>query len=198
MAKKTVRGAAAVTPAAIERQIDAIRRPFMAYATAFGRIMETRGELAPRFMRAYYAWANADGKGGFVAFVRKIDPEVPTASRSTDGVDGYRDHPSYNAAQYLRRKVEGGNRQPARRSNVSPLARMIATVLQVIRPENATAVVDSIGREFGFTARQITRLQELVGKAQPVMRLPGVRPVAAPRLVHVALPTEGARKQAAA
>lgn len=196
MAKKTVRGAAAMTPAAIERQIDAIRRPFMAYATAFGRIMETRGELAPRFMRAYYAWANADGKGGFVAFVRKIDPEVPTASRSTDGVDGYRDHPSYNAAQYLRRKVEGGNRQPARRSNVSPLARMIATVLPLV--QNAETVWTAIGREFAFSARQITRLRELVGKAQPVMRLPGVRPVAAPRLVHVALPTEGARKQAAA
>lgn len=171
-----------LTPA-LERQIVALRRPFAAFAERFGALSATRAELAPQFMRIFGAYTQQQAGGTFVAFVRKLDPEVP-AERTA-----YRAHKSYQAAEYLRRLVArrepGGNRAPAApatRSNLTALARALATILPLVR--DVQVVWRAVESELGFTARQVGRLQQVVAATQPLLTLPNARPMT-PRVVHM-------------
>jgi hypothetical protein len=80
------------------RLVESIREQFTGYLAGFNALQTTRTKLAPLFMRAFNAWAGDTG-GSFVAFVRLYDPTVPLQS------EGYRNHPTMNAAEYLRRKA---------------------------------------------------------------------------------------------
>lgn len=165
--------------AATARQIGQMRRSFMAYADNFKGLATTRAELAPRFMALFGDYLRQVG-GSFVDFVRMIDPNVP-AERTA-----YRAHPSYQAAEYLRRLVSrrdtGDNRQKPVRSNVAALARITAAFLKTVAdPEVVWRAFES---ELGFTARQIGRLKQIVGATQPLVAVEVNRPHRA-TVIHI-------------
>lgn len=169
-------------PATVNRQIQTLRRQFVTFRDSFAGVMQRRADLAPTFIRIYGLYQAATG-GSFLAFVRQIDPEVPMDR------DGYRNHPSYQAAQYLRRLVDRSDRggrangvTAPTRSNVLNLARSIATILTVVR--DADVVWKAIMQEFSLTQRQMTNLQKTAANVRPLLTLPGVRPVN-PRIIHV-------------
>lgn len=163
--------------AVLARQMEQIRAQFNQFRDGFAAITERRAELAPRFMRVYGAWVTATG-GNFVAFVRVIDPTVP-ADR-----DAYRNHASYQAAVYLQRLAGGTRRAAVRpvRSNLTALARTLATIRQVVRDEDT--LWRAIETELGFTQRQMTKLRAVVAATQPLLNLPNAHRVNA-RIVHM-------------
>lgn len=176
-------------PAAVSRAIDSIRRPFTQFVTGFTSLSTRRAELAPELMKAFAKWQAAAG-GNFVGFVRVLDPTVP-ADR-----DGYRNHKAYQAAEYLRRLVgrtDTATRTQPVRSNLTALARMLATVLPLVR--DVEVVWSAVEAEFGLQPRQLSRLRQVTGTVQPLLRLAHVRPQAA-AVVHMEAPI--ARPQAAA
>lgn len=174
-----------LTPA-LQRQITALRRPFSAFVERFHGLTQSRAQLAPQFMRVYGAYQAAGG-GTFVTFIRTLDPSLPMETAA------YKATTAYQAADYLRRLVARrstgeGNRAPAApatRSNLTALARTLATILPLVR--DAAIVWRAVEQEFGFTARQVTRLQQVVSATQPLLTLPGVHP-STPRIVHMEVP----------
>jgi hypothetical protein len=147
------------------RLIDDIRRPFAEFVDDFGAITQSRQELAPRFMRAFNAWAQ-DTQGSFVAFVRLLVPEVPAAR------EGYRAHPAYQAADYLRRLAA----QPAEREQVAPedrpatpgraLAKVLAAILPML--SDPEALWAAFIQELHWTPEQIARLQGAINREGPI------------------------------
>lgn len=108
--------------------IDDIRKPFGAFVEDFGTLTASRAALAPKFMKVFAAYASDSG-GSFVQFCRVLDPKVPFDR------DGYRAHPTYQAADYLRRLAVRDTTPaasiPESERPVTPLvalARLIATL----------------------------------------------------------------------
>lgn len=166
--------------ASLQRQVDALRKPFTAFSHQFGALTESRSALAPKFMKTFGVYLTQTG-GTFVSFVRLLDATVP-AER-----DAYRGHKSYQAAEYLRRLVsrrEPGARSTSRGSSaLVNFARMVKTVLPIVRGEDT--VWRALESECGFTARQITRLRSVVNATAPLLTLSGhPRPMLA-RVIHV-------------
>lgn len=190
----TAKQAEGTVSAKVKKAIDGIKRPFMAYASAFGKVAETRAELAPKFMKAYGMYLSEGGRQ-FTAFVRMIDPAVPMHRDEENGERGYRDHPSYQAADYLRRldnrQDRGDNRARPVRSGMVKLARLIA-VVQAISSE-PELLWKGIQTEFNMTDRQITSLKRVVATVQPLVKIPNIKP-ARLTVVHV---EESDRQQAA-
>lgn len=175
----------------LRRQIMALRPQFTAFTTQFAALSVSRGTLAPVFMRVYGAYVQQSNGGTFVNFVRLLDSEVPSERAA------YRSHKSYQAADYLRRLVgqrNTGRRTPATRSNLTALARTIATIVPILR--DANIIWRAVEQEFGFTARQMTRLRAVVAEAQPLLALPGHAKGQA-RVIHVAQPLNAAETAAA-
>lgn len=174
--------------AALKRQIEALRKPFHAFAHDFGKLAETRAELAPKFMSAYGTYLQQTG-GSFVDFCRLIDPSIP-AERSA-----YRAHKSYQAADYLRRLVArrdvGARRTRPVRSNVTVLARALGSLLPLVKDQDQ--FWSGVAAEFGLTQRQVGRLRTVTGEVKPLLDLRGVKPTQT-RIVHV--PTEAEAKAA--
>jgi hypothetical protein len=175
------------TTAVTKRLIDNLKRPFMQFAGEFKRMSEKRTDLAPKFMTAFAKWVQDNGGGTFVSFVQFIDPTVPLDR------DSYRVHASYMAADWLRRQSgqrrdQGANRQKPIRSNVTMAARLIATLLPLIKDHDR--VWEGFATEFGLTKRQKTRLMAAVASAKPIIQLPAPKHAMTPKIVHVA-PEEG-------
>lgn len=158
------------TPAAIvaplstttTRLVAAIRDDFGAFVDGFAALTSDRAALAPKFMRAFEAWTKETSLS-FVAFVRVLDPKVPTDR------DGYRGHASYQAADYLRRRQADAARAkeatPADERPVSlntALVYLLATVMPVVDPTGSiwTAFV----REMRWDDAQAQRLKERAAK----------------------------------
>jgi hypothetical protein len=162
-----------------KKGIDALKKPFMAFSTAFGALAISRAELAPKFMKVYGAYLQETG-GSYVDFVRMVDPSVP-ADRAA-----YREHKSYKAAEYLRRLVARrdvkGNRQKPVRSNLAAMARLIATIQPLVA--DVEAFWKGLSAEFGLTARQTGRLRQVVGASQPLLKINVARPSPV-RVIHV-------------
>lgn len=154
------------------RLIDGIKRPFLTFMDEFGAITASRRELAPAFMRAFEAW-RTDTAGNFVGFVRMLVPDVP-ANR-----DGYREHPAYQAADYLRRlaAIDAAPREPVPpelrpATPLVALARVVATVLPMLGP-NAEALWAAFIEEMHWSAEQVARFQGLVNRSGPMAALQG-------------------------
>jgi hypothetical protein len=74
----------------------------------FGRDAETlrntAATLAPRFLGVWDGMRKEiDPAFTFLQFVRALDPTIPMHAADRDGVRGYRNHPTYTGAMYLRR-----------------------------------------------------------------------------------------------
>lgn len=180
--KRLVAGA---MPAAVNRMVEGLRKPFMAFVEQFTAITAARAELAPKFMRIYGAYMQATGET-FVAFVRVLDPNVP-AERAA-----YRGHPTYAAADYLRRLVarsqtaSGKRRTPATRSNLLALARTLATIVPLVKDPDI--IWRAVETEFGFTARQVGRLRQVVSETKPLLAIHAKATTAEP--IHIETPAK--------
>lgn len=142
--------------------IDDVRPGFTSYVSDLSEVLSTRKELAPRFGKAFDAFRD-ETKQSFVAFVRLLDPSVPKER------DDYRNHASYQAAQYLRRLLSAPKRSkrgPKAATPLIALARLVATVLPVVDRDGAiwTAFV----AEMHWSERQASRVQALAGKLHGV------------------------------
>lgn len=158
--------------------IDAIREDFTAFADGFASITSSRAELAPRFMKAFAAWAQETGST-FAAFVRVLDKDVP------EDRDGYRAHPSYQAADYLRRLGAGQGREVVPEDErpmtaYQALAYLVATVMPVVDPTGS--IWSAFVREMRWTPEQAERVKVAAAKVGPV-QLP---PRAKGHLTHLA------------
>jgi hypothetical protein len=145
---------------ATRKLVDAIRSDFGTYAENFGVITADRASLAPRFMAAFDAWSAETG-GTFVAFVRLLDPSVP------EDRDGYRAHNTYQAADFLRRKLAQASRPelpPGKRpvSVYDALAMLVATVLPAVDP-NGT-IWNAFVKEVKWTKERADALRERATK----------------------------------
>lgn len=186
MAKRNAE-AAAITPKELSsvtrRGIDAIRKPFVNFVKGFKDLAVSRAELAPKFIKAFGAYQKDTG-GTFLSFVALLDPSVPVADR-----DAYRVHPSYAAAQYLRRLSgrtdTGANRARPLRSNLANLARLIATILPVMA--DAEAFWTGLADQFGLRPRQVAKLRQVVAASKPLVDLHLTRKVPV-RIVNVEEP----------
>lgn len=167
----------------VAKQIEALRAPFKAYAAQYGKLAATRAELAPRFMQAFGAWMQEVG-GSFVEFCRLVDPGIPQDRTA------YRTHQSYQAADYLRRLVSrrdtGERRTQPVRSNLTATARLLATILPLVR--DTDALWEGIAVELGLKPRQITRLKEVTSAVKPLIDLSGIRPLRDVKIIHVEQP----------
>lgn len=169
---RAVRDTAPATPvpdnmsAKTKHLVDAVRQPFMAFATDFAAITLTRADLSPKFMKAFGAYASDTG-GTFIAFVRLIDPTVPADRKA------YRAHTSYAAADYLRRLAAATATPrkpiPASKRPATPLvalARMVATVLPLVDPNGK--IWDAFVAEMHWTQDTAKRVQSLGAKLGPI------------------------------
>lgn len=147
---------------ATQRLLAGIRADFDAFVDGFTSLTSDRATFAPKFMRAFEAW-NKDTEGSFAAFVRVLDPRVP------EHRDGYRAHPSYQAADYLRRKQANAGREratlPEGERPVSlntALVYLLATVMPVVDPTGS--IWSAFTREMRWSDEQAQRLKERAAK----------------------------------
>lgn len=150
-----------------------IRDDFGAFVDGFVSLTTDRSTLAPKFMRAFEAWAK-ETKGSFVDFVRVLDAKVP-ADR-----DGYRAHPTYQAADYLRRKQADAGRErdttPEDERPVSlntALVYLLATVMPIVDPTES--IWHAFTKEMRWSPEQAQRLKERAAKVGAVKLPPRVR-----------------------
>jgi hypothetical protein len=164
--------------------IAGLKAQFGKFTELYTRLTESKAEFAEKFMSGFTLFAQETGRT-FVDYVRAIDPTVPQDR------EGYRSHRSYQAADYLRRSmtVGGGNRgarqKPARTNAVGRLARMIATILAIVRPEDHAAVWQGVADEFGLAGKALSNLKTQAGKVEPLFMLPVRRPVPAGKVIHM-------------
>lgn len=175
------------------RAVEAVRGLFTPYVASFATINQLRGELAPKFMKAFEQW-KAETDGNFVEFVRVLVPAVPLPSRTKDGIQGYRDHQAYQAADYLRRLVQQEARAATtpeeqadaiRNRPASPrqaLARVIASIVPLIDPAAMAALWKAMESQLHWSETQVSGFRELVKLESPLVQ---VRPPRGLRVAHM-------------
>lgn len=171
-------------PAKLTKAIDSLRVTFRDFTDDFAALNLNREVLAPKFMKVFGQWQATTG-GTFVDFVRILVPSVP-ADR-----EGYRAHPAYASADYLRRITQQESREtetPVARANriasapVNPrvaLARMLASILPLLSPETLPVLWQSAADTLHWSEATIKEMQTLVESAPPLVTL------RTPRGVHV-------------
>lgn len=148
--------------------IDHVRPLFVDFVEGFTAMTASREDLAPQFMKAFEAWRTETG-GAFVAFVRVLVPDIPVDR------NGYRAHPAFNAAMYLRRLLASAETR-ASSKRVKPeerpatpyqaLARLVATVLPYVDPSGA--IWTAFCREMNWDEKAQQRVRQLADKLGPV------------------------------
>lgn len=184
---KTPTTTAVPTAAPLSRKvktlIDGIRQPFASFTGDLAGLTTKRSELAPKFMKAYNAWA-AETSGNFPAFCRLLDPTI-----GPNRAD-YRTHRAFQAADYLRRLVARMNR-PERPAGVQrpatpmdAVARLLKTITPLIGADEIGKLRDAIRKELHWSERQVSRLSAKADTAEPLaqLRVPKGSPVAMPPL----------------
>lgn len=153
----------------LQQQLTQLRQPFLTFTSQFAAMTQTRASLAPRFMKTFDAWTVETG-GTFVAFVRVLDPGVP------EDREGYRAHPSYQAADYLRRLTAEADRpeEDTGTRAATPLA-VIASLLASIVPvvDNMDAVYTIFEEKLHWTPGRIDSLRKLVAESPPLLMKSG-------------------------
>lgn len=162
----TVRGDAVVDPLTphltirTQKLIDDIKAPFTDYISDFTALMVNREELAPAFIRAFKSYEK-DTDGTFVSFVRVLDVTVPLDR------DGYRAHPTYQAADHLR-SLNRERAEPQEVSKTAPvtpmvaLAKVVATILPLI--DDTGVIWAAFIKQLHWNEAQIKRLQHMVAE----------------------------------
>lgn len=149
--------------------IDAVTGPFRDFVSGFTAITKSRADLAPDFLRAFNAYASETGQS-FVAFVRLIDPTVPTNREQ------YRNHAAYQAAMYLRRLLaleetkRSAKTVKASDRPVTPLqalAKLVATLLPTLDPNGV--IWNAFVKDMHWSDEQAARLRRLADKIGPVV-----------------------------
>lgn len=184
------KSAAGSLSAATKRLIESVKRPFTAFSKAYGQLEISRSDLAPKFVKAFEAFKKdfGNGRGALISFVRLLDPSVPaTRGKTGDPAPGYREHPSYQSANYLIRAVgrtdSGDARTRPMRSNLGNLARAIATMLQTVKdPE---AVWNGVKKEFTLTDRQMATLRKVTAASKPLFTIEIAKPLTKVSIIHV-------------
>lgn len=158
----------------VKKAVDAIRRPFAEYNKAFGALAVRREELAPKFMKAANLWM-AETSGNFVAFVRFLDPSIGSARAE------YRNHRTYQAADYLRRlagRAESGrqgrtasDRATAPTPPNAAVARIVASLMSLIPEDRQEEIWDAMRSQLHWTDRQVTTLQRQVEHTDPLVQI---------------------------
>ena len=192
--------------AKLRKTVNNLRRAFSSYVDEFKIVSESRAELAPKFMKAFHDWGKETGGGTFAQFVRLFVPDLPEQSRSKPESQGYRDHPAYQAAEYLRRlagrrqNAEGERETPVERSHrianapVSPtvaMARAMKTIMTLVPPDQARTLFDSLKAQLHWPDRTISRIENEARNIEPlvILREPrGVHALGSMRLVVPAMP----------
>lgn len=182
MSKKRARTAAsseAATPvlelsAKVKRAVEGIRQQFNAYTKAFSALAVRREELAPQFMKAANLWM-AETSRSFVDFVRYLDPAIGNNRAE------YRNHRTYQAADYLRRlagraEARGRPRTAAERANApapptDAIASIVASLMTVIPEDRQQQVWEAMATRLHWTPRQINRLQTQVEHVDPLVQI---------------------------
>lgn len=167
--------------------INVMRAKIADFSDAFAVVTQRKQDIAEAFMDGYTLWAKETSRS-FVDYVRALDASIP-ADR-----EGYRNHKTYQACDYLRRSVtvgRGGNRvggaqaQPTRTNAVGRIARLLATVLTIVKEDDQPIIWQALSDELALTPRQVSNLKEMVSKTQPLFSFPIKRKVAA-EVIHIA------------
>jgi hypothetical protein len=169
------------------RTLRTLRRPIMDAARSFGAIREKLADLAPKVVKLFNGIVADNERFTFVDYVRMFDPTVPTHAADRDGTTGYRNHRTYYTLAYMRRMVAQTGRprgqQGVRDSATDALARMIATVLQIVsEPEQVYGAVQT---EFQFSERLMTRLRKRVDLTKPLIKLEATKPAKIGNVIHM-------------
>lgn len=182
--------------AEVKGQLNKLKGRFTEYAKAFASVMGKRDEIAEDLVGLFGICKGKVPSLSFVRFVALLDPSIPFAQRDTkmgdDGetLEGYRDHPAYQAAEYCRRKVEGrgrtrGGASVAKINAVERMARVIATIIPFVRDEGQ--LWTAIKSELGLDDRAFTRLKNAVKQTEPLFRVPDLTPArrVPVRVIHI-------------
>jgi hypothetical protein len=156
----------AALTARTQHAIDAVRSDFLAYAKDSAALGTKKSTLAPKFMRAFEAWEE-ETEGTFVSFVRLYDVKVP------EDRDSYKSHPTYMAADYLRRLVAQAARPKTKRRSASPLEALARTLALIVPAlgDDPTPLWDAFKSRLKWKDTQIHRLQSLVEHAEPLLNV---------------------------
>lgn len=165
----------------LKAAITFLRPKLQGFADEYKALTIKKGELAEPFMDGAALWARETGRS-FVDYVRAIDPTVPGDR------EGYRTHTSYMAADYLRRAATVGSARagnnaggraarPTRTNATGRMARLLATVLKIVKAEDHAAIWQAIADQLAMTPRQITGLKAATDATQPLFTLEAKRPV---------------------
>jgi hypothetical protein len=191
----------------LKRQIESMRDQFGEYGAAFRAAWTKREELCEPFFRLFGA-VQAEQSCTFVQFVGLMDPTVPVDQRDDDprtGTKGYRSHPSYNAALYMQRLQQQRNRErqreeagdqtnrPRALNARERLARVLASMVQVIRDGEIERFWSGIGEELDLDTQSLARLRKDTESAEPIIRIPeNMRPASKlpVRIIHMVRPGE--------
>lgn len=179
MAKKT---ASVETPsieltARTQNLIDAIRKPFGSFVSAFAALEEKRSDLAPKFMKAYRAWAS-EADAGFTDFVRFLTPELADADTKT-----IRASRAWQSADYLKRLDDKQRRAKERsaRGEVDPASvdrpataaqafpRVLASFVSMIPEDARMRFWETLGAEMHWDSQQIAKIQTSIKDAVPAV-----------------------------
>ena len=159
----------------VQHMVDEVRVDFKDFTSEMGAIAQSRLLVAPKFMKAFRAFAAetpGPEKGKFLAFVRLLDPKVP-ADR-----DGYRNHPSYQAAGYLRSiemlaNLESAD-EPSKTLPATPLvalSRVVAMILPAVKDQDA--FWSAFKTRLHWNDAQIERLQNQVKSRRELVKVTG-------------------------
>lgn len=162
----------------VARRIEDVRAPFRTHVTAFGHMDEKAQDIAPDYMAAFAAW-RAETEGNFVTFVRLFDDTVP-ANRDPDPADknnqGYKNHRTYRAADYLRRLAplveegeEGREEREGPTSVSDAFVRLLAAIVALIPGNQVEKLWEVIGKELHWSERRVTTLRESVQDVEPLV-----------------------------
>lgn len=158
----------------VQHLVNDVRADFRDFTTELGAVAQSRLAVAPKFMKAYRAYASETAgpeKGKFLAFVRLLDPTVP-ADR-----EGYRNHPSYQAAGYLRQiealasleSIDPPKTLPA--TPLVALSRVVAMILPVVK--DTDAFWSAFKTRLHWNEAQIERLQNHVKNQRELVKVTG-------------------------
>ncbi len=184
-----------------KRQLAGLKRGVIDASKGLANVREKLSDLAPRVIALFNSIIAENVNFTFVEFCRLFDPSVPTNAADRDGQPGYRNHRVYYTLDYMRRLVRQAGqqrrgRQGVRDSAVDDLARMLATVLQIV--SDPDQVWNAVQAEFHYSERVMTRLRRRVENTKPVLKLAIPKPVKVSGVIHMEpqRPEEGAAEAA--
>jgi len=155
---------------------------FLAFAHSFAAVASKRAEFAPRFVKVFEMWRE-ETNGSLAAFCRLFDETVPLKTAD------YKKHPTYNAADYLRRMVadaeraaQSSKRGRKRKKPASPraaLVRLVSSILPLFAESERDTLVDALSSRLNWTEDQARNVLTDAADETPIIV------VKAPRGMHV-------------